>query len=399
MQIKVFNTLSQKVIFYAPYNKSERHFRYFKYFKGKNFKMPCENSYVIWNNKGGVGKTTIAFNLSTMYAIRNPNVDVLVIDMCPQANVSSTLLKGRSNLFEVQSQTISIANLNYPKTVAGYLQSYVDNCSGLDMDSFYVKINNFNKSIPENMYLFCGDENLYLVAHSISHSKNAPRTINNQDPWGKMVRALKSFIEGRNRIGNNESFVCFIDTNPAFAEYTEIAIAGGNRLIIPLRPDDYSYNALKDLFNLLYGINTNQRFKLLEGYQFSYRAKQSNIEIPKIHLIIQNGTHRYNLRPSTKASSAIMNNTSNRCYDIFRENEIYFSDSVANEEEFENRFIKSIGDLNQISYGINYLGCPIPNLGSKPTIQLDGGDTFILEIKREQKELIQEEIENVIEML
>ncbi|HCH5061887.1 TPA: ParA family protein [Vibrio parahaemolyticus] len=52
-------------------------------------------SYVMWNNKGGVGKSTITFHIASVYAEKNPERDVVVIDMCPQANVSMMLMGGR----------------------------------------------------------------------------------------------------------------------------------------------------------------------------------------------------------------------------------------------------------------------------------------------------------------
>ena len=51
-----------------------------------------KNVYTIWNNKGGVGKTTLTFHIATQYAKTHPTDRVVVIDMCPQANVSSALL-------------------------------------------------------------------------------------------------------------------------------------------------------------------------------------------------------------------------------------------------------------------------------------------------------------------
>lgn len=51
-------------------------------------------SYVIWNNKGGVGKSTITFHIATVYAQKNPAQDVVLIDMCPQANSSMMILGG-----------------------------------------------------------------------------------------------------------------------------------------------------------------------------------------------------------------------------------------------------------------------------------------------------------------
>lgn len=53
---------------------------------------PKYESIGLWTNKGGVGKTTLSFHLSTAYAYLNPDKRVLVVDMCPQANLSNTLL-------------------------------------------------------------------------------------------------------------------------------------------------------------------------------------------------------------------------------------------------------------------------------------------------------------------
>src|SRR5262249_33797798 len=55
---------------------------------------PSMVSYAFWNNKGGVGKSYLSFVASCEYAHRHPEADVYVIDMCPQANVSETLLGG-----------------------------------------------------------------------------------------------------------------------------------------------------------------------------------------------------------------------------------------------------------------------------------------------------------------
>lgn len=54
--------------------------------------MSLINSYALWNNKGGVGKSTISFHLSMRYAETHPDAKVLVIDLCPQANSSMMLL-------------------------------------------------------------------------------------------------------------------------------------------------------------------------------------------------------------------------------------------------------------------------------------------------------------------
>lgn len=52
------------------------------------------SSYAFWNNKGGVGKSFLCFIAGCEYAHKFPGSDVYVLDLCPQANVSETLLGG-----------------------------------------------------------------------------------------------------------------------------------------------------------------------------------------------------------------------------------------------------------------------------------------------------------------
>jgi cellulose biosynthesis protein BcsQ len=56
--------------------------------------------YAFYNNKGGVGKTTLCANAASLYAENNSDTLVLVIDMCPQANISQFLLGGGQEGYE-----------------------------------------------------------------------------------------------------------------------------------------------------------------------------------------------------------------------------------------------------------------------------------------------------------
>ena len=53
--------------------------------------------YAFWNNKGGTGKTSLAFQAVTGYAENNPKQRILAVDVCPQANLSELLLGGLNN--------------------------------------------------------------------------------------------------------------------------------------------------------------------------------------------------------------------------------------------------------------------------------------------------------------
>ncbi|MCX8505333.1 MAG: ParA family protein, partial [Alphaproteobacteria bacterium] len=72
--------------------------------------------YMIWNNKGGVGKTFVTFLLATEYAVAHPEQDVVVVDLCPQANISEMLLGGNG------AGEKKLAELyNIEKTIAWYI--------------------------------------------------------------------------------------------------------------------------------------------------------------------------------------------------------------------------------------------------------------------------------------
>ena len=81
--------------------------------------MAC---YAIWNNKGGVGKSYLTFQLACEYARTHPDKKVLVIDLCPQADSSSVLLGGIEAGEEKLEQISSTAPR---RTIAGYVRERI----------------------------------------------------------------------------------------------------------------------------------------------------------------------------------------------------------------------------------------------------------------------------------
>jgi cellulose biosynthesis protein BcsQ len=63
--------------------------------------------YAIWNNKGGVGKTFLAFVIACEYADQHPDRKVIMLDLCPQANLSEIVLGGNGSGADKLSDLIS----------------------------------------------------------------------------------------------------------------------------------------------------------------------------------------------------------------------------------------------------------------------------------------------------
>src|SRR5437763_5799769 len=86
---------------------------------GMDGSMP---NYALWNNKGGVGKSYLTFQVACEYARQHPDQRVLVIDMCPQANSSSMFLGGMiagNNVLDQLSQNTP------PLTISGYIEDRI----------------------------------------------------------------------------------------------------------------------------------------------------------------------------------------------------------------------------------------------------------------------------------
>lgn len=79
-------------------------------------------SYAIWNNKGGTGKSTITFHIASRFAELHPKRNVLVVDMCPQANSSMLLLGGG---ISGESNLLQLCSLATPRSVVGYLSDAI----------------------------------------------------------------------------------------------------------------------------------------------------------------------------------------------------------------------------------------------------------------------------------
>src|ERR1700682_2705648 len=76
--------------------------------------------YGFWNNKGGTGKTSLCFQTICFYAEEHPEERVLVLDVCPQPNLSELL---RGGMAYQGSEKLLARQGEIPRaTIGGYFQ-------------------------------------------------------------------------------------------------------------------------------------------------------------------------------------------------------------------------------------------------------------------------------------
>lgn len=255
--------------------------------------------YAFWNNKGGTGKTSLAFQCITEYAVTHPNERILVADVCPQANISELFLGGLTNngskkLLERQGAT--------PRaSIGGYFQMRLPSPyampTSVDFNAFLTHPVEFNRAIPDNIDLICGDPLLELQANAIN------TLANNQIPGTETWIAVIDWLADLLSLTRDRYDVVFLDCNPSFSVYTQIAIATADRLVLPVMADDSSRRAVQNALSLVYGLMLPS--PIYTTYAFSTKLRAAGRTLPKVHLIAKNRLTQY-MGPAS-AYAAVLN--------------------------------------------------------------------------------------------
>lgn len=242
--------------------------------------------YAFWNNKGGTGKTSLAFQSIAGYAEAHPLRRVLAVDMCPQANLSELMLGGLNNrgserLLQMQHQA--------PRcTIGGYFQARLPSpysMPTINPADFIAHPSQYNSGIPGNIHLVCGDPLLELQANAVNTLAN--NQIPGTNAWIKVIDWLSDFLA----LVSDDYDTVFIDCNPSFSMYTQIALSSAQRLVLPVMADDSSRRALQNAFSLVYGLQLPSA--IYAAYAFGTKLTNERRQLPKVHLIAKNRLTQY----------------------------------------------------------------------------------------------------------
>jgi len=204
---------------------------------------------VVFNQKGGVGKTTITCNLAAIYAANGKKT--LVIDLDPQSNSSQYLLGDSYYSME--------------QTALDYFNSM------LTFNLFGTDPNDLPKFIHQTPF-----KNLYIM----------PAHPDLDDLQGKLEARYKMFKLRQSLEMLSDYDYIFIDTPPALNFYSRSALIASDACLIPFDCDHFSRNALYRLLNSVAEIRFDHNTTLeVEGIvvnQFQARARLPKVIVQEL---------------------------------------------------------------------------------------------------------------------
>jgi chromosome partitioning protein len=312
--------------------------------------------YAVWNNKGGVGKSYLSFQVAAEYARTHRDQKVLVVDLCPQANSSSMLLGG---IIEGEKILDKFSVTSPKKTIAGYIaERIVSPYTNPKVGAGYItRVSDFNDHIPDNLYLVVGDEQLEIQASRVSHAADGGPA----DGWRIVHGWISDLIADVRQSWNIANCAVFLDCNPSFTIYTELAMSAADRLLIPFSADGSSKRAVRAVLALVYGVS---RVPGATQSEFFIKTDQFRMTRPRIYAYVGNRLTQMNL-DSAAAFKTVVLEISKEILEVFKKNPNLFyihptgQPVPRNVADFRKMFQAEINDANSASVVSGGLGIPI----------------------------------------
>lgn len=214
-----------------------------------------------FNNKGGVGKTSLIYHLSWMFASLRKRV--VIIDLDPQSNLTAAFLEEDTieKIWNQQDLGSTIYQCVKPLTGVGDIAEPV------------------LQNIATDLYLLPGDVN--LSGYEDALSAEWPNSMGDNNLYRPM-RILSSFWQVMQMAAQKvQADIILVDIGPNLGAINRSVLVATDYVTIPLGADLFSLQGLKNLGPTLRGWKSLWK-KRLDNWETSAEKKSySNFKLPQ----------------------------------------------------------------------------------------------------------------------
>ncbi|MHC2712698.1 chromosome partitioning protein [Bradyrhizobium diazoefficiens] len=191
------------------------------------------NRYCVSNLRGGIGKSTISFNLSYMLS---RTASTLVVDLCPQRNLTESIMRG-------QNSPVNIGSVLRPKVLGPAF--------GVPPEEISHRLASVNQHFlgGKKSYFIAGDAGLFAFPSSLYQQLQQAVIANNTSAVKNILFSLKEILE--DEMEDKKCSTALMDCSPFYAGATHLAWCASDAIIIPVRVDVHSIDSLELTLKML----------------------------------------------------------------------------------------------------------------------------------------------------
>lgn len=340
--------------------------------------MSTVTTYAFYNNKGGVGKTTLCTNVACKYAEDHPEEQVLVVDMCPQSNASHFLLGG-GKVGHTNNQALQAYATR--KNIVGFVDWLLKGNLGFQkpQTTYSLAVSGYNANIPENVHLIAGDSFLESLALALSYAVINPA---NTQAWPQTMTALNRLFAHEAATFDRDTVV-FIDCNPSFSIYTQMALVSSDRVVIPMMADYSSAEGITSMFTMLHGAYPTAALKQYAEniLTFSKQVATHKLNLPFIwEIVFNNYTSNMGV---ANAYDSIRSELLEICWQHYVAFPGYFAPlnnnaTVKSKKDFAKLYMSDVKDFHSAGKVAAALGIPMHRLTQATRYTMPDGSTINL---------------------
>jgi cellulose biosynthesis protein BcsQ len=179
-----------------------------------------------FNNKGGVGKTTIVYHLAWMYA--DLGLNAVAVDLDPQANLTAAFLSD-------ERMTQLWPEGDHPATVYGCVQPLIRGIGDVDAPQL--------ERISHRLVLVPGD--LALSNFEDQLSEVWPKCLDGDERAFRVTSAFWRIMQSA--ADKHHAHVVLVDLGPNLGAINRAALISCDYVVVPLSPDLFSLQGLRNL--------------------------------------------------------------------------------------------------------------------------------------------------------